>query len=88
LKMLDILLAPSPIFVVLVGMIGMKKSAMKVAPVAMVYTIVLGLLYFSGTGAGIFVSFKKGVLEQYNNYLAYFCCFCYVDDDDRYRSNG
>jgi len=61
--MLDILLAASPIFVVLVGMIGMKKSAMKVAPVAMVYTIVLGLLYFSGTGAGIFVSFKKGVLD-------------------------
>lgn len=61
--MLDVLLAASPIFVVLIGMIGMRKSAMKVAPVAMVYTIILGLLYFSGTNAGMIISFKKGVLD-------------------------
>ncbi|MBZ4654520.1 MAG: hypothetical protein JG781_1877 [Peptococcaceae bacterium] len=61
--MLDILLAASPIIVVLVGMIGLKKSAMKVGPIAMMYTIILGIFYFSGTSKEMLVSFEKGILD-------------------------
>lgn len=61
--MLDVLLAASPIIVVLFGMIGLKKSAMKVAPIAMIYTIILGLLYFPGTSDGMVVSLNKGIVD-------------------------
>jgi len=61
--MVDVLLAASPILVVLIGMLGLKKSAMKVAPIAMLYTIILGFLCFSGTSGAIVVSLKKGILD-------------------------
>src|SRR5690554_1577975 len=44
-------------------MLGLKKSAMKVAPIAMVYTIIIGLLFFSGTAGEMTSSFTKGVLD-------------------------
>lgn len=61
--MFNVLLALTPILIVLIGMIGLKKSAMKVAPIAMIYTIILGLVLFEGNISGISISFKKGVLD-------------------------
>lgn len=49
---LNFVLAVSPIAVVLVGILAFKKPAMKVAPVALIWTIVLAFTYFNVTGAG------------------------------------
>ncbi len=61
--MWDAILAASPIFVVLVGMIGLKKPAVIVTPIAMAYTILLGLFYFEGSAAGMAASLKVGILD-------------------------
>ncbi len=60
---MKILLAMSPILVVLIGMISFKKSAMKVAPVTMVYTIIIGLTFFSSNNVEMFSSVQKGILD-------------------------
>ena len=46
---MNFLLALSPLFVVLVGILFLKKPAMKVAPVALVYTILIAFTYFNST---------------------------------------
>ena len=61
--MWDALLAASPIFVVLAGMLGLKKPAVLVTPIAMVYTILLGLLHFEGSAAGMASSLRTGILD-------------------------
>lgn len=42
MKALQLILAASPIILVIIGIMGLKKPAMKVAPVALVYTILSG----------------------------------------------
>ncbi len=44
---MSFLLAVSPLLVVLVGILGFKKPAMKVAPVALLWTLVLAFTYFN-----------------------------------------
>jgi lactate permease len=61
--MWDALLAASPILVVLAGMLGLKKPAVLVTPIAMAYTLLLGLLYFGGTFADMTASLKIGLLD-------------------------
>jgi L-lactate permease len=61
--MADAILAASPILVVLVGMIGLKKPAVLVTPVAMVYSLFLGFIYFHGSAAGMALSLKVGILD-------------------------
>ena len=61
--MWDALIAASPILVVLVGMLGLKKPAVVVTPIALVYTLFIGLLHFSGNTAGMVVSLKIGILD-------------------------
>ena len=46
---LDFVLAVSPIALVLVGILAFKKPAMKVAPLALVWTVVLAFTYFNVT---------------------------------------
>lgn len=47
---INFLLAASPIIAVLVGILALKKPAMKVAPVALIWTLVLAFSYFNVTG--------------------------------------
>lgn len=47
----NFVMALSPILVVLVGILGFKQSAKKVAPVALVWTLALAFTYFNVTGA-------------------------------------
>lgn len=47
----DFVMALSPILVVLVGILGFKQSAKNVAPVALVWTLLLAFTYFNVTGA-------------------------------------
>lgn len=47
----NFVMALSPILVVLVGILGFKQSAKKVAPAALVWTLVLAFTYFNVTGA-------------------------------------
>ena len=61
--MWEALLAASPILVVLVGMLGLKKPAVVVTPMAMAYTLCLGLLYFDGTATMMAASLKIGILD-------------------------
>ena len=44
-------MALSPIIVVLVGILGFRQSAKKVAPVALIWTLVLAFTYFNITVA-------------------------------------
>ena len=53
----NFVMALSPILVVLVGILGFKQSAKRVAPVALLWTLVLAFTYFNVTGA----SFKDNV---------------------------
>ena len=55
--MFTFFLAFSPLLVVLVGILGFKKPAMKVAPVALLWTLVLAFTYFNVQG----LSFAQNV---------------------------
>lgn len=57
MEFLNFILAISPIIVVLVGILLMKKPAMKVAPVALVWTVLLAFTYFNIDG----LAFKENV---------------------------
>lgn len=57
MQVLNFLMALSPIIVVLVGILVFKQSAKKVAPVALVWTMLLGFTFFNVTGA----TFKETV---------------------------
>ena len=50
MEFLNFLLAISPIALVLVGILSFKKPAMKVAPVALLWTVLLALTYFNING--------------------------------------
>lgn len=54
---LNFVMALSPIIVVLVGILGFRQSARRVAPVALIWTLVLAFTYFNMTGA----TFKENV---------------------------
>jgi lactate permease len=58
-----VLLAASPVLVVLIGMIGLKKSAMIVGPVAMVYSLVAAGALLQTPGTILFQSVQAGVIE-------------------------
>ena len=47
---LNFLMALSPIVVVLVGILGFKKSAKTVSPVALLWTLILAFTYFNLDG--------------------------------------
>lgn len=53
----NFVMALSPIVVVLVGILGFRQSAKRVAPVALLWTLLLAFTYFNVTGA----SFKDNV---------------------------
>ena len=53
----EFVLAASPIAFVLVGILAFKKPAMKVAPLALIWTLVLAFTYFNVTG----LTFKENV---------------------------
>lgn len=46
---LNFLMALSPIVVVLVGILGFKKSAKTVSPVALLWTLILAFTYLTST---------------------------------------
>lgn len=49
--MMDFVMALSPLVLILVGIVVLKKPAMKVAPVGLVYIIILAFTYFSPADA-------------------------------------
>ena len=57
MQLVNFVMALSPIIVVLVGILVFKQSAKRVAPVALVWTLVLGFTFFNATGA----TFKETV---------------------------
>ena len=63
MEALHLILAASPIMLVIIGIMVMKKPAMKVAPAALVYTIVVSMVFFE-TGTDMVVSqVWKGIIE-------------------------
>lgn len=57
MELLNFVMALSPIILVLVGILVFKKPAMKVAPVALLWTLVLAFTFFNINGLG----FKENV---------------------------
>lgn len=53
MEFLNFVMTLSPIIVVLVGILGFRQSAKKVAPVALIWTLVLAFTYFNITGASL-----------------------------------
>ena len=51
MSFLNFLIALSPIIVVLVGILAFHQSAKKVAPIALIWTLILAFTYFNVTGA-------------------------------------
>ena len=60
---MNILLAISPILLVLLGMTVLKKPAMLVAPIVMVYTWFIAILFFDTDGAMVIGQTKSGIIE-------------------------
>lgn len=60
---MNILLAISPILLVLIGMTILKKPAMLVAPIAMVYTWIIAILFFNADVAMVVGQTKSGIVE-------------------------
>lgn len=50
MEIINFILAISPIVIVLVGILAFKQSAMKVAPLALLWTVLLALTYFNVQG--------------------------------------
>lgn len=82
MEVLNFVMALSPIIVVLVGILGFKQSAKKVAPVALVWTLLLGFTYFNVTGATFTENIKafdplvwKGIKEGLKIVLMVFGAF-------------
>lgn len=48
---LNFLMALSPIVVVLVGILGFKKSAKTVSPIALAWTLILAFTYLTSTAS-------------------------------------
>lgn len=53
MEFLNFVMTLSPIIVVLVGILRFRQSAKKVAPVALIWTLVLAFTYFNITGASL-----------------------------------
>lgn len=51
MQFMNFVFALSPLIVVLVGILGFKQPAKRVAPLALVWTLLLGFTYFNVTGA-------------------------------------
>lgn len=60
---LDLFLSLTPLIVVVVGVVGLKKSAKWVSLVAMVYTMVLSVLYFKTEVFEVIRQTKIGIIE-------------------------
>ena len=79
---LNFLMALSPIVVVLVGILAFHQSAKKVAPIALIWTLILAFTYFNVTGATFAENVKtydallwKGIKEGLKIVLMVFGAF-------------
>ncbi len=72
---MNILLAISPILLVLLGMTVLRKPAMLVAPIAMVYTWVIAMLFFNADSAMVIGQTKSGIVEGLKIILLIFSAF-------------
>ena len=72
---MNILLAISPILLVLLGMTVLKKPAMLVAPIVMVYTWFIAILFFDTDGAMVIGQTKSGIIEGLKIILLIFSAF-------------
>lgn len=72
---MNILLAISPILLVLIGMTILKKPAMLVAPIAMVYTWIIAILFFNADVAMVVGQTKSGIIEGLKIILLIFSAF-------------
>ena len=61
--MLRFVLAAVPIIILLIGMIALNKPAMKVAPITLVITFILGLVVFQGESMNMVNTALSGILE-------------------------
>ena len=72
---MTVLLAISPILLVLIGMTILKKPAMMVAPVAMVYTWVVSMVFFDAGADLVIAQTTSGVMEGLKIILLIFSAF-------------
>ena len=82
MSFLNFLIALSPIIVVLVGILAFHQSAKKVAPIALIWTLILAFAYFNVTGATFAENVKtydallwKGIKEGLKIVLMVFGAF-------------
>ena len=82
MSLLNFLIALSPIIVVLVGILAFHQSAKKVAPIALIWTLILAFTYFNVTGATFAENVKiydallwKGIKEGLKIVLMVFGAF-------------
>ena len=59
MQFVNFVFALSPLIVVLVGILGFKQPAKRVAPLALIWTLILGFTYFNVTGA----SFAQNITD-------------------------
>jgi lactate permease len=70
-----VLLAISPIVLVLIGMIGFRKPAMVIAPIALIYAAILGITCFSAEPGMVVSQCGKGLVEGFKIILLLFSSF-------------
>lgn len=72
---MNILLAISPILLVLLGMTVLKKPAILVTPIAMMYTWAIAILFFDADVAMVVGQTKSGIIEGLKIILLIFSAF-------------
>ena len=60
---MELLLAISPIAIVIIGVVGLKKPATIVSVISLIYTIFLGMLYFHMENSVIIAQTTNGMIE-------------------------
>ncbi|MBQ9330156.1 MAG: L-lactate permease [Oscillibacter sp.] len=82
MQFINFLIALSPIIVVLVGILAFKQSAKRVAPIALVWTVLLALTYFNVQGltfqenvAAMDAQLWKGIKEGFKIVVMVFGAF-------------
>ena len=82
MKIFDFVMALSPLIFVLVGILACRQPAKRVAPLALVWTLLLGFTYFNVTGATFAANVTafdaliwKGIKEGFKIVLMVFGAF-------------
>lgn len=88
--MLQLFMAISPILIVMIGIVGLKKPATIVSAIALIYTIFVTMFYgkFKLENAVLFSETTKGIIEGAKMVFMDLVSLSYFEYADQHRCHG